>query len=238
MVRQLSADDPFTLYDDPLTLQRELERSGVAATERVWLRYRRYLQQRERPLFAAHPLSSRHYPQGLRSENEALEMIQELASLANLGAPPEAPLVSVIVPCYGKLPVTLRCLESLLAERTYHSRSLCRVELVVLDDASPDGSGGRLEQLDGLGPIRVLRNTENLGFLRTCNRGAGSGCDPPVPGHLGDSGRVPEQALWDDPHRAVAYAFTRMPGWHGRHSGHMRGHDEGHRVPEFRTPDT
>ena len=172
MVRQLSADDPFTLYDDPLTLQRDLERSGVAATERVWLRYRRYLQQRERPLFAAHPLSSRHYPQGLRSEDEALEMIQSLASLANRGASPEAPLVSVIVPCYGKLPITLRCLESLLAERTYHSRCLCRVELVVLDDASPDGSGGRLEQLDGLGPIRVLSNTENLGFLRTCNRGA------------------------------------------------------------------
>ena len=50
-------------------------------------------------------------------------------------------------------------------------------------------------------------------------------------------GEFSERANWEDPHRAVAYAFTRMPGWHGRHSGHMRGHDEGHRVPEFRTPD-
>ena len=172
MVRQLSADDPFTRYDNPLELQRELEHSGVKAGERVWLRYRRYLQERQRPLFAGHPLSSRHYPLGLRSEQEAVEMIRWLAPLANQGAPPEAPLVTVIVPCYGQLPVTLRCLESLLAERTYQSRSLCRVELVVLDDASPDDSGAQLATLDGLGPIRVLRNEENLGFLRTCNRGA------------------------------------------------------------------
>jgi hypothetical protein len=86
MVRQLSADDPFTLYDDPLALQRELEHSGVEVAERVWLRYRRYLQERQRPLFAAHPLSSRHYPQGLRSEEEALEMIVEYVNLGRFEA--------------------------------------------------------------------------------------------------------------------------------------------------------
>ncbi len=172
MVRQLSADDPFTLYDDPLVLQRELEQSGVKATMRIWSRYRRFLRERQRPLFAVHPLSSRHYPLGLRPEAEAMEMIRWLAPLANQWAAAEVPLVSVIVPCYGKLAVTLRCLESLLAERTYQRRSLCRVELILLDDASPDGSGAVLETLDGLGPIRVLRNEENLGFLRTCNRGA------------------------------------------------------------------
>lgn len=64
MVRQLSADDPFTLYDDPLVLQRELEQSGVKATMRIWSRYRRFLRERQRPLFAVHPLSSRHYPWG------------------------------------------------------------------------------------------------------------------------------------------------------------------------------
>ncbi len=172
MIRQLCADDPRTLYDDPLALQQDLEARGADPLERVWFRYRRYLQERQRPLFASHPLTSRHYPQGYREQGEAMAMIHWLAPQANRRATAEAPLVSVIVPCHGNLPVTLRCLESLLAERTYQRRPLSRIELLVMDDASPDGSGDTLTQLDGLGPLRVLRNVENLGYLRTCNRGA------------------------------------------------------------------
>lgn len=172
MIRQLCADDPRTLYDDPLQLQQELEPFGPQAVERLWIRYRRYLQERQRPLFAQHPLCSRHYPQDCRPESEGLALIRWLAPEANRRVAAGLPLVSVIIPCYGKLPVTLRCLESLLAERTYQRRSLYRLEVLLLDDASPDGSGALLASLDGVGPIRVLLNDENLGFLRTCNRGA------------------------------------------------------------------
>lgn len=172
MIRQLCADDPRTLYDDPLVLQRELEIRSIDPLERVWCRYRRYLQERQRALFASHPLTSRHYPQGYRELDEAMALIHWLAPQANRRATAEAPLVSVIVPCHGNLPVTLRCLESLLAERTYQDRPHSRIELLVMDDASPDGSSETLAQLDGLGPLRVLRNAENLGYLRTCNRGA------------------------------------------------------------------
>ena len=173
MARQLCADDPLTLFDEPLELQEQLERGGLnpeQSLERFWLRYRRWLEERRRPLFAGSLISSRHYPQDLRPELEGLAMVRWLAPLANRPAEAEAPLVSLIIPCFGKLPVTLRCLESMLAERTYQRRSLCRVELLVIDDGSPDGSGASLAQLDGLGPIQVLRNAENLGFLRSCNR--------------------------------------------------------------------
>ena len=172
MIRQLCADDPDTLFDDPLDLQRELELHGVEAEARVWCRYRHYLQQRRRRLFAHLPLCSRHYGKEIRPVEEALPLIRWLAPQANRRADATLPLVSVIVPCYGDVAVSLRCLESLLAERSLQRRPRCRLELLLVDDASPDGSGATLAGLDGVGPIRVLRNEENLGFLRTCNRGA------------------------------------------------------------------
>ncbi len=173
MARQLCADDPLTLFDDPLELEEQFESGGLDPAQilgRLWLRYRRWLEERRRPLFACSLISTRHYSQDLRPEPEGLAMVRWLAPLANRAAEPEAPLVSLIIPCYGQLPVTLRCLESVLAERTYQRRSRARIELLVIDDASPDGSGASLQQLDGIGPIRVLRNAENLGFLRSCNR--------------------------------------------------------------------
>lgn len=172
MIRQLCVDDPDTLFDDPLELQRQLDLHGLEGSARVWCRYRRYLQERRRPLFARHPLCSRHYRKEFRTVEEALAMIRWLAPQANRRAAAELPLVSVIVPCYGEAAVSLRCLESVLAERSEQRRPRCRLELLVVDDASPDGSGATLAALDGMGPIRVLRNEENLGFLRTCNRGA------------------------------------------------------------------
>lgn len=76
----------------------------------------------------------------------------------------DVPLVSVVIPAYGHLDYTLRCLHSL-------ERHPPRVpfEVIVVDDASPDGSAARLEPIEG---IRLLRNEANQGFIRSCNRGA------------------------------------------------------------------
>lgn len=75
-----------------------------------------------------------------------------------------APRVSVIIPVYGKLPYTLACLRSIArhgAETPF--------EVIVVDDASPDGSTATLGQISGL---RLLRNEHNLGFIGSCNAGA------------------------------------------------------------------
>lgn len=74
------------------------------------------------------------------------------------------PQVSIVIPVYGKVDYTLRCLRSI--ER--HPQRT-RFEVLVVDDGSPDGSADRLEGIPGL---RLVRNETNLGFIRSCNRGA------------------------------------------------------------------
>ncbi len=75
------------------------------------------------------------------------------------------PVVSVIIPTYGQLPFTLRCLASIIEHRP-----LLPIEVIVVDDAW-DG-----EDADAIGlvcGIRLYRNEANLGFLHSCNRAAG-----------------------------------------------------------------
>lgn len=74
------------------------------------------------------------------------------------------PLVSVIVPVYGKLDYTLACLHSIAlhgAQTTF--------EVIVVDDASPDDCADTFAQIGGL---RLIRNTRNLGFIGSSNVGA------------------------------------------------------------------
>lgn len=83
---------------------------------------------------------------------------------------PKAPRVSVIVPAYQSVEYTLRCVLTML-----DSADETPFEIIIADDKSPDGSGKLLkDQLDGFGPIRVLVNKENLGFLKSCNQAAKS----------------------------------------------------------------
>ncbi|HET7299579.1 MAG TPA: glycosyltransferase [Oleiagrimonas sp.] len=76
----------------------------------------------------------------------------------------ETPMVSVIVPVYGKWPWTLACLRSIARHGAQTP-----FEVIVVDDASPDDSAATLDRIDGL---RVLRNSDNLGFIGSCNAGA------------------------------------------------------------------
>ncbi len=74
------------------------------------------------------------------------------------------PIVSIIIPTYGQVQCTLRCLAAIAA----HPPS-APIEVIVVDDASGDPAVARLERVDG---IRLIRQTSNLGFLHTCNAAA------------------------------------------------------------------
>lgn len=76
----------------------------------------------------------------------------------------DAPIVSIIIPAYGQVEYTLRCLASIAA-----NPPAARIEVIVVDDATPDTSTVCLAAIDG---VRLIINPRNLGFLRTCNAAA------------------------------------------------------------------
>ena len=76
----------------------------------------------------------------------------------------ESPLVTIIIPIYGQIDYTLRCLTSII-----DNLPQAAFELIVVDDCSPDDSFDVLSKVKG---IRLLRNEQNQGFIRSCNAGA------------------------------------------------------------------
>src|SRR5690348_17121516 len=74
------------------------------------------------------------------------------------------PTVSVIIPCYGKVEYTLRCLAAIAA-----NPPKAEIEVIVVDDATPENSMSCLGEVPG---IRLIINPRNLGYLRSCNAAA------------------------------------------------------------------
>ncbi|WP_397544406.1 glycosyltransferase [Roseovarius salis] len=89
----------------------------------------------------------------------------EIAALAPQG--PETPVLDVIVPVYRGREETLSCIWHAL-----RSRGEVAFELVVVDDCSPEPGLSRILQgLADSGHVTLLRNEENLGFVKSVNRG-------------------------------------------------------------------
>ena len=75
----------------------------------------------------------------------------------------KTPLVSIIIPIYGKLNYTLQCIISIAKNLPKTS-----FEIIIVDDCSPDNSYEVLSKIKG---IRFIRNNENEGFIRSNNKG-------------------------------------------------------------------
>jgi GT2 family glycosyltransferase/glycosyltransferase involved in cell wall biosynthesis len=76
-----------------------------------------------------------------------------------------APDVSIIVPVFNQWEFSAACLRS-LAETSNRAT----FEVIVVDDQSSDETASRLAEIRGL---VTVRNEENLGFIGSCNAGAG-----------------------------------------------------------------
>lgn len=72
---------------------------------------------------------------------------------------------SIVIPVWNKMELTIQCLTALarLPEQLQY-------EVIVVDNGSSDGTGEFLRQLRG--DVRVITNSENLGFAKACNQGA------------------------------------------------------------------
>jgi GT2 family glycosyltransferase len=82
-------------------------------------------------------------------------------------APP--PTVSIIIPSYNGIALTEACLAALAETLPGDFQG----EIIVVDDCSTDGTQVRLAGLTNNEPrLKVVRNSQNSGFLVTCNNGA------------------------------------------------------------------
>jgi GT2 family glycosyltransferase/glycosyltransferase involved in cell wall biosynthesis len=76
----------------------------------------------------------------------------------------DTPLVSIIIPVYNNIQFTHACLVSI-----EKNQPKCTYEVIVVDDCSKDQTR---EVLSKIKSIQLISNTENLGFIRSCNKGA------------------------------------------------------------------
>lgn len=81
---------------------------------------------------------------------------------------PSAPPVSLVVLAWNRWDLTRRCLDSLL------ETDLTGAEVLVVDNGSTDETPEALKRYEG---VRVLRLSQNLGFVRGNNAGI-EACDP------------------------------------------------------------
>ncbi|RJP77300.1 MAG: glycosyltransferase, partial [Candidatus Zixiibacteriota bacterium] len=77
------------------------------------------------------------------------------------------PAVSIIVPVRNKMKLTRQCLASIRDRRPLLSH-----EIIVVDNASDDGTAEMLQGLSQAGFLTWLRNDPPLPFAASCNRGA------------------------------------------------------------------
>jgi GT2 family glycosyltransferase/SAM-dependent methyltransferase len=93
------------------------------------------------------------------------EALAEMAALEVIQMPEhERPLVSLVVPLHAHAELTRACLHSI---RNHTQR--VRYEVIVVEDAA-DAATRRL--LEGVRGAKILHNDENIGYLRSMNRGA------------------------------------------------------------------
>ena len=98
----------------------------------------------------------------LTTENKRL---LRSADVADVRLPTsDHPLVSVIIPTFGKPWLLLQCLKSIA-----RFPPKAPFEVIVVDDASGDPG---IETLGGMAGLRLEVNPSNLGFLKSCNGAA------------------------------------------------------------------
>jgi GT2 family glycosyltransferase/glycosyltransferase involved in cell wall biosynthesis len=112
-------------------------------------------------LFAKHPTTRGDL---LRLREGYLAGLRSLA-----GRPPAGsrPLATIVIPTFNNLELTRQCLDA-IARTTEPGTA----EIVVVDNASSDGTPAFLREAEAERRLRAVLNAENRGFSAACNQGA------------------------------------------------------------------
>lgn len=96
-------------------------------------------------------------------ESEAARILawKTRAAAINLPDPGQPPVVSILIPIFNQLDLTLACLESIAREG-----AKVPFEVIIVDDNSSPEVGSTLEHVDHL---KILANETNQGFIYNCN---------------------------------------------------------------------
>jgi GT2 family glycosyltransferase len=136
------------------------------------------------------------------------------------------PRCAVVIPSFNGAHLLTTCLESLFA----HPPERCEMAVVVVDDASDDGTVERLSDHDP--SLSIVAHEENKGFATSCNDGAAAAGDVdflvflnndtvPLPGWL--DALVDEASV--DPEVAAVGSKLLYPDGTVQHAGVLIGQD-------------
>ncbi len=112
-------------------------------------------------------LSAKKPSQPAPSEPERAPIAETPAAAPQIVAASATPAVSIIIPTFNKLELTRKCLDALREHTSDGS-----YELIVVDNASTDGTVEFLKTESDAQRLRAILNPENLGFSKACNQGA------------------------------------------------------------------
>ncbi len=90
-----------------------------------------------------------------------------LEGVAQRIEPQARTLVSIVIPTLNNLDLTRQCLETIRK-----TTGIVSYEIIVVDNASTDGTPEYLRQEQSEGRLRTILNEENLGFGKASNQGA------------------------------------------------------------------
>ena len=99
-------------------------------------------------------------------QKEVARWSEKLGIKATLSVTPDGTLVSIIIPVFNKWDLTNQCLNYL------RKNTPQKYEIIVVDNASTDGTRERLLQLQREGIVKAIINGTNEGFAKACNKGA------------------------------------------------------------------
>lgn len=75
----------------------------------------------------------------------------------------ETPVISILLVLFNKAEYTYQCLETIIANADVP------YEIIIIDNASSDKTSKLLERIEN---ATIIKNDDNVGFLKACNQGA------------------------------------------------------------------